>query len=84
MPNVLNLDNQWKFYLEKVGLKEEDMDPIQKSEMKKCFMAACGQMLILLRDEVAMKHTEEEGAKILEDMINQVANFFIGQMGGHN
>ena len=47
-----NLEKQYQLYLERVGITESQMHPIQKIETKRAFMGACGQMLILLRDDL--------------------------------
>jgi hypothetical protein len=75
MDKLFNIENQYLMYLKRVDIKEEDMVENQRTEMKRTFYGACGQLLILLRDEVS-RGTEEEGVIIMQDMLNQVSNFF--------
>lgn len=71
-----NLDHQYQLYLERVKLSEDKMSEVQKQETKRAFMGACGQMLILLRDDLA--ELEDLAAfNQYRDMINQVQNFWI-------
>lgn len=42
-----NLKNQYKNYLDKVGLKESRMSDKQNQETKRAFMAGCASMLVL-------------------------------------
>lgn len=70
-----NLDKQYQLYLERVGLSESKMHPTQKVETKRAFMGACGQMLILLRDELGALD-EDIAVEQMKDMINQVQNFW--------
>lgn len=50
--NQFNLENQYQIYLQLVNLNESTMSPIQRTETRRAFMAGCGQMLVLMRDEV--------------------------------
>ena len=36
------LEKQYQLYLERVGITESQMHPIQKIETKRAFMGACG------------------------------------------
>ena len=77
------LEHQYQLYLQRVKLKEENMSAIQRQEMKRCFIGACGQMLLLLRDDLA-DLDEEVGVVILENMINEVGNFFLTEQNKQN
>jgi hypothetical protein len=46
-----DLLHQYQAYLNRVDLDETKMSQIQAIEMKRCFMGACGQMLVLLHDD---------------------------------
>lgn len=78
MNNEFNLEHQYELYLQRVGLKEEQMHPLQKKQLRQTFMGACGQMLILMRDEVGAL-PEDQAIEVCESMINQVGEFFINQ-----
>ena len=73
---AFNLEHQYQLYLERVKLKESQMAPIQRKELKRAFMGACGQMLFLLRDDVGSLE-EDEAINTLDDMINQVSDFWL-------
>lgn len=70
-----NLEDRYKFYLEKVGLDESKMHIQQKTETKRAFYGACGQMLVMMRDEVGALD-EDEAIEVMQDMINQVGIFW--------
>lgn len=71
-----NLDYQYGLYLERVGLKETNMHPEQKRQLKQAFMGAVGQMLILFRDELT-KFEDDKAVDIMQDMLNQVGDFWL-------
>ena len=73
---VFNLEYQYQLYLKRVALKECNMPPVQQKEMRRVFMGACGQMIFMLRDDVAALE-EDEAIKVLEDMKNQVGDYFM-------
>jgi hypothetical protein len=79
LKNPFNLEYQYQLYLTRMGLKEDSLHPIQKLQLKQTFMGACGQMLILLRDEVS-KLPNDQAADILENFIHQIEKFFINQI----
>jgi len=70
------LEHQYQLYLERVGLKEFQMPLIQRKELKRAFMGACGQILIMLRDDVG-KLEENEAIDTLDNLINQVSDFWL-------
>ncbi len=78
-----DLDYQYNLYLEKVGLKEVNMRPVQAQETKRAFMASAGQLLVLLRDDVT-ELSEDEGIAILDKLMNQVSNFWIKESKNPN
>lgn len=71
-----SLENQYQLYLKRVALTESKMHPDQRRETRQAFMGACGQMIFLLRDELASLE-EDEAIAVLEKMKNEVGNFFI-------
>jgi len=44
----LNIEYQWLFYLNKVGLMQSDMPPQQIKETKRAFVAGLSQSFVLL------------------------------------
>lgn len=73
-----NLAKQYQQYLERIGINENQMHPIQKQETKRAFFGACGQMLVLLREDVSQLN-EDEAIKVLENMNNQVYSFWVNE-----
>ncbi len=73
---TFDLIHQYQLYLERVGLKEPNMHPVQRTETKRAFIGACGQMLILLRDDLGALE-ESKAIETMQDMMNQVGNYFM-------
>lgn len=82
--NQFDLNYQYKLYLQRVGLFENSMSPIQKQETKRAFFGACGQMLLMMRDDVGGIEDESAAVKVMEDLINQVGNFWLKETGKQN
>ena len=78
-----NLENQYQLYLQKMGLSENTMHPQQKKQLRQTFYGASGQMLILLRDELS-KLDQEKAMETLQDLLNQVGNFFLSETNKMN
>ena len=83
MKDKFNLEKQYLLYLSRMGLSEQRMHPQQKIQLKQAFMGACGQMLMLLRDDVGALE-ENEAVKVMEGMISEVGNFFISETKRNN
>lgn len=79
-----DLHFQYQLYLSRVGLKESTMHPQQKIETKRTFFGAFGQAIILLRDEVAAEPDEDKAVDILQDLMNQVQDFFLAETKRQN
>ena len=80
---TFDLEHQYQLYLKRVGLKEENMHPVQKTETRRAFMGACGQMLILLRDDLGVLE-ESKAIEIMQDMFNQVQVYFMKETNKFN
>jgi hypothetical protein len=78
-----NLEHQYQLYLQRMSLSESTMHPQQKIQLRQTFFGASGQMLILLRDELS-KLEEEKAMETLQDLINQVGNFFLAETNKMN
>lgn len=78
-----DIEFQYNLYLDKVGLKEENMLPVQAQETKRAFMAAAGQILVLLRDDIS-ELSDDEGVEVLEKLMTQVANFWTNEIVNPN
>ena len=66
-----------------MALSESTMHPQQKIQLRQTFFGASGQMLILLRDELS-KLEENKAMETLQDLINQVGNFFLAETNKMN
>jgi len=78
------IEHQWKLYLERAQVKDEDLPEDQRREMRRAFFGAVGQMLILMRDDMtdlADKKGDEKAVDMLQDMLNQVSNFWLNEQG---
>lgn len=80
---TFDLEHQYQLYLNRVGLKETNMHPVQKTETRRAFMGACGQMLILLRDDLGALE-ESKAIETMQDMINQVQVHFMKETNKFN
>lgn len=80
----IELNTMWHKYCELAGLPEEEMSPVQRQETKRAFFGACGQLLIAFRDDVGAIEDEEEAVACMEDMIQQVANFWMDEAKKQN
>lgn len=80
---TFDLKDLYKEYLQTTGLDESKMPAIQKQETRRAFYSGCGHMLMLMLNEVS-KLEESEGAKALDDVLNQVGNFWIAETNSHN
>lgn len=78
-----DLEKQYKTYLRTVGLDEAKMPLIQRTETKRAFMGACGQMLLIVFNDFE-NITEDEGIEALEHMKKQVETFFLNEMSRKN
>lgn len=87
IPKDFDLTHQWRLFCERCAIPENKMPEDQRREMKRAFFGACGQMLILLRDELGDygdKHGEEAASEILQKMLYQVGSFWEGEMQKHS
>lgn len=71
-----NLEVQYDLYLQRVGLKQSAMHPIQNKLMKDSFLAACGIMLVMLRDDLGAIEDEMEAIYVMENLLTQVSMHF--------
>lgn len=78
-----NLEYQYQLYLQRMALSESTMHPQQRIQLRQTFFGASGQMLILLRDELS-KLEEEKAMETLQDLLNQVNNFFLSETNKMN
>jgi hypothetical protein len=73
-----DLEEQYRLYLLRMSLRETEMHPQQRLQLKQTFYGSAGQMLIMLRDDVSAL-PEEQAVAALDDLIQQVVNYFQNQ-----
>lgn len=73
-----DLEHQFKLYLERVNFGNRALPEVQYIEMKRAFFGACGQLLLLMRDDLS-ELSDEEGVQVLADLLNQVGDFWSKQ-----
>lgn len=83
MEKQFDLEHHYQEYLKMVKLKESEMGATQRTEMKRVFMCACGQMLVMLRDELS-KLDEDVAIRKLQAMFDQVGNYFLKETNKQN
>lgn len=79
LPKDFDLSHQWGLFLERCGISAILMPADQEREMKRAFFGACGQLLILFKDELGDyidDKGEEAGAKVMQNMLDQVSDFW--------
>lgn len=79
-----DLHYQFKLFLERCSVPDiKNMPADQYREMRRAFFGACGQMLILLRDDVSV-YSEQKAASIMQDLLDQVGRFWESEMKNQN
>lgn len=79
LPKDFDLNHQWSLFLERCGISAISMPEDQRREMKRAFFGACGQILILFKDELndyADKKGEIAAANVMQNMLDQVSAFW--------
>ena len=74
-PSSLKLEEQYQFYLKMVCLEESKMSETQKTETRRAFYGACGQILILARDVIS-EMEERPAIETFQDLLKQVSVFW--------
>jgi len=72
------VESQYQFYLEKIGIAEDQMGDLQKIEMRRAFMGGFGQCIILMVSKIAAL-PEKEAENIVIDFFEEVQNFWHNQ-----
>lgn len=70
-----DLEYQWKLYLERVAVKEEELPPIQVQETKRAFYGACGQLMMLFKNTLT-NFDDDTAVDLLQDMEKQILTFW--------
>jgi len=64
-------EHQYKLFLIRMNLEKKGMPDNQKKVMRQTFIRACGQILVVMRDEIT-RFVEDQAIEIMEDMWKQV------------
>jgi hypothetical protein len=86
LPKDFNLNHQWGLFLERCGISAILMPADQEREMKRAFFGACGQLLLVFRDELndyADKKGEIEAAMVMQNMLDQVSDYWQKETDKH-
>jgi hypothetical protein len=78
-----DIEVQYQLYLKRVALNESQMHPEQKKQLRQAFYGACGQMLILLRDDLAALE-ENKAIDTMQKMLDQIGKYFINAANKSN
>lgn len=78
-----NLDTEYQKYLDLIGVKEAQMNPIQRVETKKAFYGGCGQILLVLRDGISFL-PENEAMAEMQSLLNQAKEFWMEEVKQYN
>ena len=70
-----NLEYQYQQYLQRVGLTEEQMHEIQRTETRRAFMGACANILFLVAEDIPQLD-DEQAVATLDDMLRQAVDFW--------
>lgn len=70
-----NIEKQFDWYLERMGLDRRKMALFQIRETKRAFYGAWGQLIVLLNDKNTDLLTEKEVYELYADMAKQVNDF---------
>jgi len=73
--NPFSIEHQYQLFLAKVKLKESEMPLEQKTQLRRAFFAASGQMLLLLKNNLSAL-PEKKAVNTLEDMLQQIHVFW--------
>jgi hypothetical protein len=79
LPKDFDLSHQWGLFLERCGISAILMPADQEREMKRAFFGACGQLLLVFRDDLndyADKEGEIAAVMVMQNMLDQVGDFW--------
>ena len=71
----INLENQFQFYLKRVGLDEKTMSEIQLQETKRAFFGGLSQMFVLFLEIGELP--EENCNAIFDEIESQISLFWL-------
>jgi hypothetical protein len=83
LPKDFDLNHQWGLFCERCQIPENKMPEDQRREMKRAFMGACAQMLLLYKDDLG-KYAEDNGPRaaifVLQNLLDQCEVYWKNEM----
>jgi len=79
----IDLEQQYKSFLQKMALNESKMHSQQKIQIKQTFYGAFGQAIMVMRDEVS-EQDENAAVESLQNMMEQIQDFFLSETKRQN
>ena len=73
--NNIDLEAQFNFYLEKMGLNKKTMIPVQITETRRDFFGGMGQLLVIL--DTVIELDDETGSNVMTKLENDLKTFWI-------
>ena len=84
MKQQFDLNYQFGLYLRRVGFGGRQIPRVQYDEMKRAFFGACGQILILCRDDIGAIEDEHEAISTMKSLLDQVGDFWLNETHRNN
>ena len=79
------VEDMFNQYLKNMNIDRRKILPFQLKETRRAFYGAIGMYQILQRDHIAAEGvTEDEAVGMIQDILDQVENFFANEMMGKN
>lgn len=72
----INLEKEYQEYLKLVGLTEEMMHPVQRTETRRAFFGGCGKVFHLMNEASNSVESENEGVALISQVHDQINNFW--------
>jgi hypothetical protein len=79
---TIDLNEQWLFFLDKVGLKKEDISEDQYVEMRRAFMGGAAQLMVILSSKEFAAQSPAEMAACMDGIGQQITNFWAAATKG--
>lgn len=76
---IIDLNKQFELYLQRAGISHLPKNSVQYSELRRAFMGAAGQLLIIFREEIGAIEDEDEAVDTMHDMLVQVNDFWVAE-----
>jgi len=78
--NPYDLEEQYQFFLKKIGLDESKMGEVQRKSMKDSFFGACGILLKVFHMDIGKIEDEGEAIREMNGMLKMVEDYWIKRL----